>query len=228
MRFSNPGAGIALSVFAAGTVAALLTVTAWAAPVESGAPAVRAESAVWTPRELSFVYQGFTTTYSCDGLRDRVRSVLLKLGAREDLQVSESPCVSLGRPDPFPGVRIKMNVLQPGADRTAPTGNQSVPAHWKTIDLTPEHDAVSAAGDCELVEQVKQSILPLFATRNVEYSSNCVPHQLQMGATRLRAEVLVPDQKNAKPTGARLRRALADLPQARRGGASRAASMAAA
>jgi len=225
MRFSNPGAGIPRSVVAAGAVAVLLTVTAWAAPVETGA--ARAESAVWTPRELSFVYQGFTTRYSCDGLRDKVRSVLLKLGAREDLQVSESPCLSLGMPDPFPGVRIKMSVLQPGADKSATAETQSVPAHWETVDLTPGHDAVRAAGDCELFEQVKQSILPLFATRNVEYSSSCVPHQLQIGATRLRAEVLVPDQKSAKPAGARLRHALADFPQARRGGASRAASPAA-
>jgi hypothetical protein len=75
-----------------------------------------------------------------------------------------------------------------------------VPAHWKAVDLTPERDTVSAGGDCELVEQLKQSILPLFATRNVEYSSNCVPHQSQIGATRLRAEVLVPDQ-NAMPAG---------------------------
>jgi hypothetical protein len=225
MQFSNPGAGIPLSVVAAGTVAVLLTVTAWPAPVETGA--ARAESAVWTPRELSFVYQGFTTRYSCDGLRDKVRSVLLKLGAREDLQVSESPCLSLGIPDPFPGVRIKMSVLQPGADKSATAGTQAVSAHWETVELTPGHDAVGAAGDCELVEQVKQSILPLFATRHVEYSSNCVPHQLQIGATRLRAEVLVPDQTNAKPAGVRLRRALANFPQARSGGASRAASPAA-
>jgi hypothetical protein len=94
-----------------------------------------------------------------------------------------------------------MNVLQPAADESATAGTQSVPAHWKSVDLIPQRDAVSAAGDCELVEQVKQSILPLFATRNVEYSSNCVPHQLQIGATRLRAEVLVPDRKNAKPPG---------------------------
>jgi hypothetical protein len=201
MRFANLSGGIPLLVVAAAAVAVLLTVTAWAAPDETGAPAARAESAVWKPRELSFVYQGFTTEYSCDGLRDKVRSVLLKLGAREDLQVSESPCVSLGKPDPFPGVRIKMNVLQPATDRSATAGTQSVPAHWKTVDLTPERDAVSAAGDCELVEQVKQSILPLFATRNVRYSSNCLPYQLQIGATQLRAEVLVPDQKNAKPAG---------------------------
>jgi hypothetical protein len=199
MRFSNPGAGVALAVVAAGAV--LLTVTAWAAPHETGAPAARAESAVWTPRELSFVYQGFTTTYSCDGLQDKVRSILLELGAREDLKVTETPCAQLGRPEPFPGVRIKMNVLQPAADESATAGTQSVPAHWKRVDLTPDRDAVSAAGECELIEQVRQSILPLFATRNVEYSSNCVPHQLQNGAARLRAEVLVPDPKNARSPG---------------------------
>src|ERR1700682_241849 len=197
MRFSNPRAGIALRVVA--SVAVLLTAAGWPAADETGAAAARGESAIWTPKELTFVYQGFTTEYSCDGLRDKVRSILLELGAREDLQVNASPCSSLGRPDPFPGVRIKMNVLQPPADKSATAGTQSVPAHWKTVDLTSERDAVSAAGDCELVEQVKQSILPLFATRNVRYSSNCVPHQLPIGAAPLRAEVLVPDQKNAKP-----------------------------
>jgi len=201
MRFSNPGADIPLPVVAAGALTVLLIATAWAAPHDTGAPAARAESAVWTPRELSFVYQGFTTKYSCDGLRDKVRSILLELGAREDLKVTATGCSSPGGPDPSPGVRIKMNVLQPAADQSATAGTQSVPAHWKAVDLTAGRDAVSAAGDCELVEQVKQSILPLFATRNVEYSSNCLPHQLQIGATRLRAEVLVPDPKSGKPAG---------------------------
>ena len=200
MRYANAGA--AQRVLAAGVVAVLLTATGWAAAAaaDTGAQAAR-ESAVWTPRELLFIYQGFTTRYSCDGLRDKVRSILLELGAREDLKVTETGCSSLGGPDPFPGVRIKMNVLQPAADKNATAGTQSVPSHWKMLDLTPQRDAVSAAGECELIEQVKQSILPLFATRNVEYSSNCLPHQLQIGATRLRAEVLVPDPKSGKPAG---------------------------
>jgi hypothetical protein len=200
MRYANAGAGAAQRVLGAGAVAVLLTVTGWTAAADTGAQAVR-ESAVWTPKELLFIYQGFTTTYSCDGLRDKVRSILLELGAREDLKITETPCSELGRPDPFPGVRIKMNVLQPAGDQSAAAGTQSVPSHWKRVDLTPERDAVSSAGECELIEQVKQSILPLFATRNVEYSSNCLPHQLQIGATRLRAEVLVPDQKSGKPAG---------------------------
>ncbi|WP_457825246.1 hypothetical protein, partial [Staphylococcus aureus] len=74
-----------------------------------------AQSAVWTPKELTFVYQGFTTRYSCDGLRDKIRGVLLDLGAqKKGLKVSELGCSSPnGRPDPFPGVRIRINVLQP-------------------------------------------------------------------------------------------------------------------
>ena len=202
MGYANAGAGAAQRVLAAGVVAVLLTATGWAAAAaaDTGAQAAR-ESAVWTPRELLFIYQGFTTRYSCDGLRDKVRSILLELGAREDLKVTATGCSSPGGPDPSPGVRIKMNVLQPVADKNATAGTQSVPSHWKMLDLTPQRDAVSAAGECELIEQVKQSILPLFATRNVEYSSNCLPHQLQIGATRLRAEVLVPDPKSGKPAG---------------------------
>jgi len=200
MRYANAGAGAAQRVLAAGVVAVLLTVAGWATAADTGAQAAR-ESAVWTPKELTFIYQGFTTTYSCEGLRDKVRSILLELGAREDLKVTETGCSSLGGPDPFSGVRIKMNVLQPAAGKNTTAGTQSVPSHWKMVDLTPQRDAVSAAGECELIEQVKQSILPLFATRNVEYSSNCLPHQLQIGATRLRAEVLVPDQKSGNPAG---------------------------
>ena len=71
--------------------------------------------AVWADKELTFVYQGFTTKYSCDGLRDKMRGVLLDLGAeKKSLKVLQLGCSSAaGRPDPFPGVRAKMRVLQP-------------------------------------------------------------------------------------------------------------------
>ena len=159
----------------------------------AGAGPAGGASAVWASRELRFVFQGFTAQYSCDGLRDRLTDLLLQLGARADLEVRESGCTSLGSPDPFPGVRIRMHVLQPAA---AGDSAASVPAHWKRIDLTPRGNGL-AAGECELIEQVKSQILPLFATRNVEYGSNCQPHQLQVGAIRLRAEVLVADPNPA-------------------------------
>jgi hypothetical protein len=168
-----------------------------AAPVGAQAPGAATANeappplaAAWTPKEARFIYLGFTSRYSCEGLRDKVRQALLDLGARPDLSVRQTACASpAGRPDPFPGVTIKMQVLKP-ADAAAPAV-EIVPALWRTVDLKLNREPLAEAGDCELLEQIKQSLLPLFTTRNVEYSSTCVPHQLTPGGTWLRAEVLV-------------------------------------
>lgn len=187
MRFANSGGfGARAAVLAA--LASGLCASASAAPQ----PAAGAAAAVWSPRQTHFVYQGFTSKYSCDGLRDKMRKVLLDLGARPDLQVSTYGCSRPSGPDPFPGVRIKMDVLQPAPTPSAGK-DATVAAHWKTTHVRLEQDPVGAAGDCELVEQIQQKILPLFTTRNVEYHSNCVPHQLSVGGTQLRADVLVAD-----------------------------------
>lgn len=178
---------------------ALLSSPTWAAGTEGAVPAADAQSAVWTEKKLHFLFQGFTTHYSCDGLETKIRHVVKELGARQDSEVHASGCSSpYGRPDPFPAVNIKMNVLTPAPDN-APTSDL-VGAHWKRVDLHLDKDPVWEAGDCELLEQIKQMILPLFATRNVEFASNCVPHQVQLG-TRLSAELLMPDPKD-KTAGA--------------------------
>jgi hypothetical protein len=174
--------------------------TAGAAAADAATEVADAQPATWTAKELTFTYQGFTTRYSCDGLRGKVRSALLILGARrKDLTVNESGCSRPdGGPEPFPGVRIKMQVLTPVAAAATPDA-KTVAAHWKAVDLRLDRDALSESGDCELLEQIKQSILPLFTTRNIKYSSTCVPHQLSPGGTILRADVLVSDAPDAKP-----------------------------
>jgi hypothetical protein len=184
--------------------AALLLAAPVGAAAEGTGGAPGSESAVWAPQELRFLYQGFTSTYSCDGLEAKVRKVLLELGARKDLTVRQFGCSSpFGVPDPFPAVTIKMNVLKPaGASGTAADA-ASVPAHWQSVEVRLDRDPVWQAGDCELLEQIKQRILPLFTTRNVRYRSNCVPFQLTPGGAQLTAEVLVPDQKDAKPVASR-------------------------
>jgi hypothetical protein len=152
------------------------------APVQAG----------WAPREFRFTYQGFTTKYSCDGLSDRIKAVLLLLGARkQDLKVSPTGCAGgFGRATAFPGVSVKMSVLEPLGEKSPP-GTEPVASMWRNVDVA-RREPLAAAGDCELTEQVKQSILPLFTTRNVEYNSTCVPHQLTPGGTVLKADVLVP------------------------------------
>ena len=158
------------------------------------------QAAVWTPKEVTFVYQGFTARYSCDGLRDKVRSAVLQLGAnKKELKVTEWGCAaSLGRPDRFPGVRIKMSVLTP-ASGSADGDDKTVPSHWKPVDLNlKDIGDTTDSGTCELVEQIKAKIVPLFTARNVDLQSQCIPHQASAAGPSLKLEVLMPDRKSDK------------------------------
>jgi len=176
---------------AAAVAAVLLCSPVDAATNESG------QAAVWTPKELRFVYRGFSSRYSCDGLRDDVRSVLLKLGARSDVEVHAICAEASGVPTTLPGITVRMNVLEPASasDANASESRQVIPAHWKTVEL-PDPAHLGAGADCELIEQIKQDILPLFATRNVEFRANCIPHEPNPAGVRLRADVLVADHKD--------------------------------
>ena len=166
--------------------ACLVSAPLWAVETPEPVPAQ------WADKELTFVYQGFTTKYSCDGLRDKMRGVLLDLGAeKKSLKVVQLGCSSpAGRPDPFPGVRVKMRVLQPAGGNTDPP---PVPAHWKAVDLKLRDSFTTDSGECELVEQIRQKVLPLFAARNVELQTNCIPHQASATRPTLKLEVLAPD-----------------------------------
>lgn len=152
-----------------------------------------AADAVWASRHVTFVYQGFTTHYSCDGLRDQIRGMLAKLGARH-LEVRTYGCTRLVGVEPFPGVRVTMEVLVPASSQHTNNAASSVPAHWQNIVLMPNNAGLREQGNCELIEQFKETFLPLFTTRHISYQSNCVPHQLTLG-THLSAEVLIPDSE---------------------------------
>src|SRR5579862_2913260 len=159
----------------------------------AGSPALAAgdsgkEAAAWVEKELNFRYVGFTTKYSCDGLRDRMRGILLRLGARDDLTLTGYGCVGVDSPEATPGVRIVMHVPQPS---TATAGESH--AHWKSVDLLADRDLLDAARDCELIAQIHRDVLPLFAVRNVSYSATCSAHSPVVAGTRLKAEVLVAD-----------------------------------
>lgn len=174
-------------------LAAAAAATTFLAAVPALAAAQDSVAAVWVPKHVQFIYQGFTTRFSCDGLRDEVRTMLEKLGA-QDLKVEEYGCVRLTGPSPFPGVDVHMRVLVPASSAEASKSGGAgagVEARWKEVVLLPANADFEAQGTCELVEQFKEIFLPLFSTRRVKYASNCVPYQLTLGS-RLSAEVLMP------------------------------------
>ena len=184
-------------------LASAAAATALLAAVPALAVAQNGVSAVWVPKHIQFIYQGFTTRYSCDGLRDEIRSMLDKLGAK-DLKVREMACTSPpGAPSPFPGVRVDMHVLVPASSTEASKAKNpgpAVQADWKNVVLMPQSASFNEQGKCELIEQFKETFLPLFSTRDVKYASTCIPHQLTLG-THLSAEVLMPAPKVASSAG---------------------------
>ena len=98
MRFQNPGERSVHRQVATLTAVAVLTcASAWANPQSEPSAGSGRESAVWVSKELNFVYRAFTTKYSCDGLQDKMRSVLTKLGAH-DIQVRGFGCMQVARP----------------------------------------------------------------------------------------------------------------------------------
>jgi len=155
-------------------------------------------AAVWVPKHVQFLYQGFTTYYSCDGLRDKIRTMLEKLGA-QDLKVREYACVNPSGPSLFPGVQVTMRVLVPASSAEAAKEKNAGPpvqAQWKQVVLMPQDAPIDEQGNCELIEQFKETFLPLFTTRHIKYESTCIPHEVTLG-THLSAEVLVPAPKGA-------------------------------
>jgi hypothetical protein len=159
-----------------------------------------APAAHWEQRKIDFSYQGFTAHYTCDGLRDNVRDILIALGARKrDMEIQSTGCVHLTGVEPFPGVRGTFWVLVPGTADNADQAGKVQTTHWQTVDLVRVNNLVGDQGQCELLEQLKRQVLPLFTSRNLNFHSTCVPHQIQLGDIQFTVDVLRPVQSATPP-----------------------------
>ncbi|HTW37761.1 MAG TPA: hypothetical protein VMD49_04255 [Steroidobacteraceae bacterium] len=205
-RFSGRRALLAALVPAGFLLAAVAVLAAARAAAQpNGAPPApgTAQPAHWVQKKINFGYLGFTTHYSCEGLTDKVREILLELGARKStLNVHEFGCtVRLGAPAPFPSVAGTFEVLEPLTSQSEAGSAGSgavVAAHWQPVNVRFDHAGLDMDGQCELLEQVKSHIVPLVTARNVQFKSTCVPYELTPGGTSLRLEVLVPDVNPAR------------------------------
>ena len=70
------------------------------AAAEVAAPQAEVVAGAWQHHKVTFDYTGFTSLYSCDGLEDHVRQILLHLGARKDVKVSPRDARPGGRTQP--------------------------------------------------------------------------------------------------------------------------------
>src|ERR1700693_1451960 len=81
---------------------------------------------VWQKHEYSFVFMGFTSTYSCDGLADKIKVLLIAAGARNDAKSWPGACAQgFGRPDKFARADLTFYTLAPSGSDTS-SGNMQV------------------------------------------------------------------------------------------------------
>jgi hypothetical protein len=128
----------------------------------------------WQPQKTELDYMGFTTTYSCDGLQSKLEMLLRQLGASSDAKVQAYGCDRFNGPSKFARASLKFATLHPVASDTDP----AVPGKWRAVEFSPRRPFALGYGDCELIEQFRDKVLPLFATRELQGSIHCVPHQL--------------------------------------------------
>jgi hypothetical protein len=164
-----------------------------------------APAAQWVERTLDYTYMGFTSKYSCDGLEDNVRVMLLALGARKsDLKIDSRGCTRFTGPETSPGIFARFWVLAPQSADQAGNAGGGAPqaAQWQTVDMVRLQGPEWEQGQCELLEQMKQKALPLFTSRNLKYHSSCFPHSATPGEIQFTVDVLRPTPATAGRPGA--------------------------
>lgn len=147
-------------------------------------------AAAWQRQEVDFVYMGFTTRYSCGGLRGKVALLLKHLGVRDDVKISERGCeFGFQRVADFPQLKIAFYAPAVPEEGARDVG-EPVLGVWKPVVIKRNSPRGLEMGDCELVELFRDRILPKFHTRNLRGDVNCIPHQLVGNRIDLRFEVL--------------------------------------
>lgn len=180
-------------------------------PLASGAAENSAPvQATWKTQEIRYSYTGFTTAYNCDAAENRLKAILLALGAHEQTRVSAQGC-TFNRPSRNFFITITAATPVPLADASkAAAGSTSrdellkrlgvpsqqldeaFPAEWQTVQLSRDRQLDLEPGDCELMQGLRDHVLPKLSVKIVSQRVDCIPRQVSMQTPELTVSALVP------------------------------------
>jgi len=168
----------------------LVCVLLAAVPALASDSAPEEAAAAWKKHEVDLQYMGFTTRYTCSGLKSKVRLLLKHMGARPDIKILERGCeFGYQFVADFPRLKIEFyapELPEPGAHNVG----EPVLGVWKPVVIKKNSPRGLEMGDCELVEIFRDRVMPKFLMRGVQGDVNCIPHQLVGNRIDLRFEVL--------------------------------------
>ncbi|HEU5468737.1 MAG TPA: hypothetical protein VFU77_05475 [Steroidobacteraceae bacterium] len=166
----------------------LATLAALPAIADDGLP--DEQPAVWAEYVVDLQYMGFTTRYTCSGLKSKVKLLLKHLGVREDVKILERGCeFGYQKVADFP--RLKITFWAPALPEKGEKDlGDPVLGVWKPVTIKRNSPKGLDMGDCELVEIFRDRVMPKFLTRDMQGDVNCIPHQLVGNRIDLSFEVL--------------------------------------
>jgi len=193
----------------AGAMLAMVLCVSSAARAEGSQPV----KAVWQVQEIHLAYMGFTSKYSCDGMRDRVAGWMNQLGAQDSSLVRIAGCDRLSGPATLPSVMIVLATpvaATPEAmaanaqdkkrsELLARLQTKGKPAlvdgtfdatRKSVVLLSKERMDAGSAGDCELLENLRDQVLKKIDAHVTKDRLGCTPHQGTVGNPQLEVEVL--------------------------------------
>lgn len=169
-----------------------------------------AVQSTWKPQEIRYSYVGFTTAYDCDAAEDRLKDILLKLGAHPQTQVRATGC-NMNRPSKnffitittATPVAVTARENVPSSDKSEQElikrlgikggiADEQFPARWETVNLSTDRKLDLKPGDCELMQGLRDRVLPSLAIKVVTDRVQCTPHHLDIQTPELTVSALVP------------------------------------
>jgi hypothetical protein len=184
---------------------------------EPSAPSSAPVQATWKTQQIRYSYTGFTTAYNCDAAEDRIKAILRVLGAHEQTKVSATGC-NFNRPSRNFFITITTAIPVPVSDAPAKSPadaskeellkrlgvasaqlDETFPAEWKTVELSRNRRLNLEGGDCELMEGLKDRVLPQLGLKIISSRVQCIPRQVSIQPPELTVSALVPMAKPDEP-----------------------------
>jgi hypothetical protein len=170
-------------------------------------------TAVWKAQQVNFEYRGYSTTYSCRSLQDKLEIILRTVGARENVRLQSYVCdehlsiarfqISMQSPVIASDENVRELTTHDSKDELVARVNgeqlpgaadlERFPAVWKEVSFARDRYMRLERGDCELVQQLRAQILPRMSVRIVKDRTNsCSSAFGNIGSPRLTVSALVP------------------------------------
>jgi hypothetical protein len=148
------------------------------------------EPALWQHHDAEIQYFARGTSYSCNGIEDKVRQILLYAGARRDLRVRASGCdQGPFLPSHMASIKVDFYALAPAADAATA---EAVTGQWVTLSMTPVRSQFLHPSDCDLVRAMKSVLTTSFSWHGLDFGASCFPYAGAANSFAVKGAVLQP------------------------------------